>query len=276
MQQNILLPTDFSDNSWNAIIYALKLYAEEECTFYLLNSIKMKASTASNLSNKLKRVIHERGKEDLLELKDQAEKTNLNANHDFEIILSSEDLEQSIDTAIDKYHINLVVMGTKGSTGAKEFFFGSNTVKIIEQVKLCPVLVVPDEYDFIPPKEIAFPTDFNRFYSFLELKPLMDLADLYNSKIRIFHINEEKVLSETQEHNFKTLKESLKDYEHDFYWMPEYTKKEEVINNFIKDLDINILAMVNYKHSFIEKITKEPVIKKIGFHPIIPFFVIPE
>ena len=276
MQKNILLPTDFSDNSWNAIIYALKLYAEEECTFYLLNSLKMKASTASNLSNKLKRVIHEKAKEDLLQLKNQAEITNVNANHDFEIILSSSDLEQSIDTAIDKYHINLVVMGTKGATGAKEFFFGSNTVKIIEQAKLCPILVVPDGYDFIAPKQIAFPTDFNRFYNFLELKPLMDLADLYNSEIKIFHINQEKSLSETQTHNFKTLKEYLKDYEHDFYWMPEYAKKEKEINNFIKDLGINILAMVKYKRSFIENITKEPVIKKIGFQPIVPFFVIPE
>jgi hypothetical protein len=29
MQKKILLPTDFSDNAWNAIIYALKLYANE-------------------------------------------------------------------------------------------------------------------------------------------------------------------------------------------------------------------------------------------------------
>ena len=58
--------------------------------------------------------------------------------------------------------------------------------------------------------------------------------------------------------------------------MPDYTKKSEEINEFIKDLDINILAMVNYKHSFIEGIIKEPVIKKLGFHPIVPFLVIPE
>jgi hypothetical protein len=34
--------------------------------------------------------------------------------------------------------------------------------------------------------------------------------------------------------------------------------------------------MVNYKHAFIEHIIKEPVIKKIGFNPIVPFLVIPE
>ena len=35
---NILLPTDFSDNAWNAIVYALKLYADEYSTFHLMHS----------------------------------------------------------------------------------------------------------------------------------------------------------------------------------------------------------------------------------------------
>ena len=58
--------------------------------------------------------------------------------------------------------------------------------------------------------------------------------------------------------------------------MPKYAEKATEINHFIEELEIDILAMVNYKHSFIEKIINEPVIKKIGFHPNIPFLVIPE
>ena len=36
--KNILLPTDFSKNSWNAISYALQLFKNETCKFYLLNA----------------------------------------------------------------------------------------------------------------------------------------------------------------------------------------------------------------------------------------------
>jgi len=36
--KHILIPTDFSSNAWNAIQYALKLFKNEECTFYLLNT----------------------------------------------------------------------------------------------------------------------------------------------------------------------------------------------------------------------------------------------
>jgi len=68
----------------------------------------------------------------------------------------------------------------------------------------------------------------------------------------------------------------LGDCEHSFHWMPNYEKKANEIVDFIKDLKIDILVMVNYKHSFIENIFKEPVIKKMGMHPLIPFLVIPE
>ena len=36
--KKILLPTDFSDNAWNAITYALQLYKNVKCNFILLNT----------------------------------------------------------------------------------------------------------------------------------------------------------------------------------------------------------------------------------------------
>ncbi|WP_282031369.1 universal stress protein [Winogradskyella eximia] len=275
MKKNILLPTDFSDNAWSAVVYALKLYEEELCTFYFLHSTKMKVSTMSNMSNKLLRVMAENAMNELSELKELAETSNANANHSFEIILSSNDLFHSMETIIEKNNIDMVVMGTKGATGAKEIVFGSNTVNSIKKIKNCPVLAVPDEFDFVIPEQIAFPTDFNRLYG-AELQPLLDLADLYNSKIRVLHINKGDSISEAQDYNLDQLKVALENYEYSFHWMPDYSKKDEAIKDFIDELNINILVMINYKHSFIESLVKEPVIKKLGFQPTIPFLVIPD
>jgi nucleotide-binding universal stress UspA family protein len=272
--KKILLPTDFSDNAWCAAVYALKLYEKEECKFYFLHSCKMKASTMSNISNKLLRTIADNAKQDLLELKNMAEKTNDNLNHSFETLLSVDAMDDAIDMALEKYNIDLIIMGTKGATGAKEIFMGSNTVKIIKQVNSCPILLIPHEYDFKAPKQIAFPTDFNRFYG-EELLALKNLSKLHDSKIRILHINEEKNLSHQQDYNLAMLKAYLEDNPHSFHWMPDYTKKENAIKDFIEELNIDILVMINYEHSFIESIINEPVIKKIGFHATIPFFVIP-
>jgi len=35
--KSILLPTDFSENSKNAIEYAMRLFENEQCTFYVLH-----------------------------------------------------------------------------------------------------------------------------------------------------------------------------------------------------------------------------------------------
>ena len=276
MEKRILLPTDFSDNSWSAIVYALKLYNDEVCTFYFLHSTTLGVTTMTNLSNKLTTTIHETALKELLELKEMAENSDANSNHRFEIILSSKDLNIAVDEAIIKYDIELIIMGTKGATGTGEFLFGTNTVHLINNISMCPVLVLPEDFDFVEPKEIAFPTDFNHFFSKNELEPLKQLADMYNAKIRIVHINVEEKLDNLQQYNLMVLKSYLFDYEHSFHWMPEYAKKTIEIKDFVTELDINMLAMINYKHSFIENMIKEPVIKKIGRQPIVPFLVIPE
>jgi nucleotide-binding universal stress UspA family protein len=272
----ILLPTDFSENALSAIVYALKLYANETCTIYLLNSTQLKASRISSFSNKLLSTMHENAKKDLLALKAKLEHTYTNTNHQFEVILSVGNLDDTIESATEKYAIDMVVMGTKGATGAKEIFVGSNTTKVIKKIKKCPVLMVPDTYEFAVPKQIAFPTDFNRSCDAKVFHYLKKMADLYDSKIRIVHINVEEKLNEIQENNFTTLKQYLKEYKHSFHWIPAYTSKATGIIDFVEELEIDMLAMVHYSHSFMERITREPVIKKIGFRPTIPFLVIPE
>ncbi|WP_179374271.1 universal stress protein [Winogradskyella wichelsiae] len=274
MPKNILLPTDFSDNAWSAALYAIKLYANEQCTFHFLHSTKMKASSMSNISNKLISVLVENAEKDLGQLKAKVEKEYANENHTFKVFLSTNLLHNSIEVLVEKEAIDIIVIGTKGATLAKEIMFGSNTVNVIKQIKKCPVLVIPNEYKYIQPEEIAFPTDYNRPYG-EELSALKDLADLYNSKIRIVHINTEEAISKTQKQNLALLKIGLDHNDSIFHWMPNCDKKEKAINDFIKELKINILVMINYKHSFLENLVKEPVIKNIGFHPTIPFLVIP-
>ncbi|EDP70420.1 universal stress protein [Flavobacteriales bacterium ALC-1] len=210
----------------------------------------------------------------LEELKDMAQTSNANANHEFEIILSVSSLNEAIENSIKKHKIDCIIMGTKGTTSAKDIFFGSNTVRTIKKIKGCPVLIVPNEFDFVEPAQIAFPTDLHHFYG-EELLPLKRLEELYNSKIRVLHINKEEELTKIQEYNLEMLKTYLKNYSCSFHWMPDYAKKAQEINDFIEELDINILVMINYKHSLIEKIINEPVIKKIGLKPMIPFLVIP-
>ena len=270
MKKKILLPTDFSDNAWSAAVYALNLFENYECTFYFLNALSPQTPVPEYDSGKAIDV-----QKELAELKDMAIKANANANHQIETIASIYNLKKAVETAVTRFNIDLVVMGTKGATGTKEMFYGSNTVNVLSKIKKCPVLVVPDEFDYEPPKHIAFPTDFSRSYSEKEMLYLKNLASLCGSKFRIVHVAVEKTLSKNQKKNQEELDRFLAEYEPSFHWLPNYTSKKNAITDFIDETNVNILAMVNYEHSLLDKIIKEPVIKKIGFKPIVPFFVVP-
>jgi len=228
----------------------------------------------SNMSNKLVEIMAKNASEDLSKLKAMAEQTDDSSAHSFETLLSTRDLKDAINDAIVKHEIDLVVMGTQGATKAIEALFGSNTVKVIKKIKGCPVMAIPEDFDFKIPKEIAFPTDFKHFYD-EDLTPLIRLAKLFSSKIRILHIDGENSLSDGQSYNLAMLKAYLEDIAHKFHWLPEHKNKEDAIKYFIKELNIDILVMINYKHSFIENLLREPLIKNIGFQPTIPFLVIP-
>ncbi len=277
MKTNILLPTDFSKNAWNAIQYAINLYAKEACTFYLLHSSYFKyAHSRTLITSHFISTLQKQGKEDMEDFMVKLEKESINPNHEFKTILTTEDLKIAIRDAVEEYQINMVVMGTKGANEAPDIFAGSNTVDTIHNVKNCPVLIVPNEHEYVKPKLLAFPTDYNRFYKDKELRPLLNMADLHSSKIKIFHINVEKKLTTIQRNNMKVLDDYLLFHAHNFYWLPKNTEKTKAIEAFIRDLNIDMLVMVNYNHSIIENLLNEPVIKKLAFHPKIPILVVPE
>lgn len=274
--KSILIPTDFSPNAESALNYAVSLFSQEPCTFYLLNSYFFSSSESrtfitTNFIDKMR----EGSLQDLNELKRKIEKSNTKTNHNYEVISSGDELPMAITKTIKNKNIDLVIMGTKGASGINKFFFGSNTVKTIENIKAAPVLAVPGNVAFTSPKQIAFPTDFNRSFDMESLAPLLEFASANNAHVNVLHINVTETLTDTQNMNMITLKEHLLEHEHSFHWMPNYTKKSEVINDFIEELHIDVLAMFNYKHSIIENIVKEPIIKNIGYQPTIPFLIIP-
>lgn len=276
MKKSILIPTDFSENAKSALAYALKLYANDACTFYFLHSYYSSDSRSPSLmTSNFIGTFRDNSNRDLGKLKAKIEEDNTNSNHSFGIISSGDELSYAIADAIKQHAIDMIVMGTKGATGLDKFFFGSNTVKTVQNIKGCPVLVVPESKDFKTPKQIAFPTDYNRSYDVKRLKTLQDFAALHNAHINVLHINVEKSLSTAQSKNREKLKDYLSKSDHSFHRKPNYGTKYEVIHDFLKELNIDVLAMINYKHSIIENITKEPIIKNIGYQPSIPFLIIP-
>ena len=154
---------------------------------------------------------------------------------------------------------------------------GSNAVRVIKSVKDCPVLAIPQNFEFEKPTEIAFATDFTRFYTKSELKPLVELAAIFDATVRIVHVQYEiKSLSELQLFNWGMLRKYLGGVEHYVHTVSELNSVSKTLEVFSKEMDIHLLAMLNYQHSYMEQLIREPVVKRVAFHTQIPLLVIPE
>lgn len=275
MRRKILLPTDFSENAWSAILYAINLYSKEECTFYLLNAWTfINSGSRTYITSSYIDDLKEQSVQNLYALKEKVQNKSNNPNHKFETIFSENDFFDCVDVAAKKYDVDLIIMGTKGVSGIGQILFGSNTVKLMNEIKTCPILAVPENYKFISPEHIAFPTDYTRNYG-TELSYLKDFAKFHGSEIKVVHINLKKNLTALQNKNLASLKENLSELPNSFHWIEELGNKRNTIKNFINEYGIDLLAMINYKHSFLENIVKEPIIKKLGYKARVPFFVIP-
>ncbi|SEQ35247.1 Nucleotide-binding universal stress protein, UspA family [Hyunsoonleella jejuensis] len=276
--KKILLPTDFSDNSWCAITYALQLFKNETCTFYLLNTYTPAIYHVEYvLVEPAQFGIYDAVKENSLKQLDDF-KTNIqkefnNPKHTIETIAAFNTLVSEIKDIVQEKVIDFIIMGTKGATGAKEILFGSNTVHIFKNVK-CPIIAIPDGFSFEKPHEVLFPTDYEIHYQEHHLKPIFDVISLYNTRINILNVSYGYDLSEAQKAHKQILEKSFEKTAHIFHSVRNQNVST-AITNFQLKAKINLLIMINNKHSFFENLFFKSRINQIGFHLDIPFLVIP-
>jgi len=276
--KNILLPTDFSENSWNAIKYALQLFKNETCKFYLLNTYTpviyhVEYILVEPAQFGIYDAVKENALKDLGNYKARIKNEFNNPKHTIETIAAFNTLISEIKEIVEDKSIDYVVMGTKGATGAEEILFGSNTVHVFKNVK-CPILAIPNNFSFETPHEVLFPTDYEISYKPNHLKPIIDIISLHNTRLNILHISYGNDLSEYQEENMKILEKYFKKVAHLFHDVSNQTV-EEGITNFQLKARINLLVMINNKHSFFENLFFKSTINQLGFHLNIPFLVIP-
>lgn len=277
----VLLPTDFSDNAWNAIFTALKMFESSDVSFVLLNSFEPKITNL--LGNKSKErlgVIYDSlSKNSKIQLKKTMEYLEVNHarnNHRFETVSISSNLESAIKQVVGEKEVDLIVMGTKGATGAKEVFMGSNTVRVVKKVRERPILAVPEDFDFKKLKKVVFPTDYSRTYDKREMRQLLDLVGLWKAEIAILQVAQEYKLNDEQKEHKKMLSRYLKGVDYGFHEVEMWNNVAEAITKFAEKIDADLIALIHYEHTFMEKLIREPVIRKIGFHTKVPILILPD
>ncbi|MEJ2114087.1 MAG: universal stress protein [Flavobacteriaceae bacterium] len=255
--KKILLPTDFSINSIDAIEYAVELFDTKECDFYVLNVVKTSSFITDDLmtmtpSETLYKSLIDSSKKSINKIISKIKAKYKNNRHKFHAIVDYDNFIDAINQQCVSKSIDLIIMGTKGTTGLERILFGSNTVRVINHC-LIPVLAIPSNCKFQPLKNIVFISDFLNQYKSSELLLLLNFSRMFNSKFKILHVSNTISLTEEQNKIKSFLNTYFNEVEHEFINLEGEDVMKQVTQYLAKH-KINLLSMINRKHSFFNRL----------------------
>jgi nucleotide-binding universal stress UspA family protein len=124
-----------------------------------------------------------------------------------------------------KNNADLIVMGSKGTSGLEEMLVGSNTEKVVRNSEV-PVLVIKREMENFKIENIVFASNF-KYSNRVAFQKILDFASLFNAKLHLLKIN--------TIHNFETTKQS-----------------SDAIRNFINEFDLGDYTLNIYNDVSVE------------------------
>lgn len=278
MDKRILIPTDFSKNALHAVRYALDLYRKLNCEFYFLNVFKGDSYTTDGLViSEPGSAAYETGKrkseQSFVKLLEMLELHYDNPKHSYYTISTLEVLLEAIKRTIAEKDIELVIMGTKGTTANRELIFGGNTVNAMEKIRECPVLAIPPKMHFSRPMEIVFPTDYKSVFKRKELSYLIEIAMMHGSSVSVLHVTKKTELTKVQENNKSLLNAILETVDHSFHTL-FFIDVSDGLNAFVESRGSDMIAFINSRHFFFGSIFSKPLVKEIGYDAKVPILAL--
>ncbi|EAR01741.1 universal stress protein [Maribacter sp. HTCC2170] len=274
--RKILVPTDFSENAFNALKYACQVFKYEKSEIFIMHAYADEVYQQDRLTKRsqleqLKEETSQRSERRLKKVLDEVESHYPNPHHNYRIVSAFGSLIDEVNDLVNQENMDIVVMATRGETNNRSITFGSNTLQVLKYIS-CPVLAIPEGFEYHAPKEVLFPTNYLVPYKRRELKLLCDMSGSFRSTIHMLYIDPVQKLSLRQEDNQQFLNDCLPKAKLVFETTQE-KDKTIAITKYIVHKDIDMLVLVNSRHSFLEDMLCQSTIDKIGLHIKIPFLV---
>lgn len=193
--KKILVPTDFSTEAGYALEVAALIAKKTGAEIELLNVIDAPYSAVGvggeimpaeiSIDQKAIQKMADSIKTKLKNIADDKKYKGIKIKYKVDI----DRINNRITEEIVNEKVDLLIMGSKGSSGIDEFLIGSNTEKVVRLAK-CPVLVVKHKHIAFDIKNIVFASDFTNLKDMgVVVKKLQAFAAVFGSKIHFLRIN---------------------------------------------------------------------------------------
>lgn len=272
MENQILLITDFSKASWNALIYGMEIYKKTKAKFFILHCYKKELLKQDKKEGKIKSEIG------LQRIMQGIGFRKENLPHEFKTISSPKKIPDAVAEIIDSFKIDLIILGSKGDFAGINYAYHNWVSEILQNLESCPILVIPETSKFNSNEftEIVLPTPFNNSYKSSELKIIIAVARLVNAPIRVLEIQESNgTLNQKQLANKENLRDLLQGVKFTFHTLTQTTISTG-IRLFIQSRDSSMLSLYRRKQGFFARLFNQSMEKDIDFDPSVPILLIPE
>ncbi|EZH74361.1 universal stress protein UspA [Aquimarina atlantica] len=226
--KSILVPTDFSKQAESALKVAAQIAKKNNAKIYLLHILEL----PMHLTDLMSSGAPGPAPEAVFFMKQTHKKFEEVLNQDYlkdiDVIetVNFEDVLHGIIDSSTKNNVDIIIMGSHGSTGFEELFIGSNAEKVVRTSKK-PVLVIKEDCDIFEINDFVYATNFDD-----EDKPCLlaahDFSKSIQAKLHLVWIN--------TANGFKTTYET-----------------EEKMNNMISNLAIEGYSLNIYNDNTVEK-----------------------
>jgi nucleotide-binding universal stress UspA family protein len=184
--QRILIPYDFSETAELALEHATFMAKLHKAEIYLLHIVESYSFTSaiSNAFSKSQAEYETKVETSAnVRLKEIADKIHQTSGIKVSHATESGKIYKKIISIADDKDMDIIVMGTHGTSGFQEFIAGSNAFRVVTGAP-CPVISVQAHSKKIGFKDIVLPID-NSPVSRQKVKFGIEMAKHYNSVVHI-------------------------------------------------------------------------------------------
>lgn len=224
--KRILVPTDFSKYSEEALQVAAQIAKKNNSEIILLHILELPHQTSDFISGSGKsipEIMHYKNKaiSNLEHLMDSDYLKGINLSEAFEFKKVTEGI---IDASI-KNKVDLIVMGSHGTSGFEELMVGSNAEKVVRLSEI-PVLIIKNGTTRFQPNNFVFASDFSEETK-NPFRKMIEFAKIFDSNLFLVMI--------CTPNSFKTT-----------------AKAEKIMRYFIADFDIENYSCHIYNDTNVE------------------------
>jgi len=270
--KKIIVPVDFSEYSEYALETASILAKKNNAEILVLHMLEMseailtRAGTDMQMETMFFLKLAEKKFEEFLK-KDYLKGLKITP------IIKHFKVFSEVNDVAEEYGGDLIIMGSHGASGLKEFFIGSNTEKVVRHSNI-PVMVIKHNPILVDFEHVVFACDFSED----AVKPFINATKFFKklgSKVHLIYVNlpNEQFRSTAEMEGkvhlfFKKVNGDLS-YDHSVKYFSDYTIEQGVLN-YANAIGADLIAVATHGRTGFSHLLEGSITEDIANHSTLP------